>query len=147
MKEVLKVGTRDDSVPVVGLRIAVDVAERGRRGGVQKAYVASVLEFLLQALTPWVGPGIATGSMGEPSGPVRMVLSKVDAGDAIRVELILDQAGCRLNGMGTLGEFRTTNLRTVLGRYFSLADPSGRGIRMGEVNARMRREVKRAFGQ
>jgi hypothetical protein len=76
-----------------------------------------------------------------------MVVSKVDADNAIRVELVLDQTGCCLNGMGTLGELRTANLRTVLGRYFTLVDPSGKGFRMGEVNARMRREVKRAFGQ
>jgi hypothetical protein len=146
MKEVLRAGTRDDTAPVVGLSIAVDVTDRGRRGAGQKADLASIFEFLLKALAP-CGPGIASGSVGKPSGPVRMVVSKVDADNAIRVELVLDQTGCCLNGMGTLGELRTANLRTVLGRYFTLVDPSGKGFRMGEVNARMRREVKRAFGQ
>lgn len=160
VKTLLSGGARSDETLVLGLDVAVDVSERGRRGTGRPPDTKGAFEFLRKALEPWSGPGLGehaefapvpgeqlSATMGRPTGPVRLTLGIVPTGDAVRITLSLDQEGCRLNDLGTLGGLRAANLRAIFGRYFTLADPSGGAVRMGEVNARLRREVKRAFGQ
>jgi len=103
MKEILAEASREDALPVVAIRVAVDVAVRRRQSIRPDHDMDRMFEYLCRSLEPWEGPGLderaapiasagppRTALLGATDGPVRMDISVVPSGDAVRIAL----AGC-----------------------------------------------------
>jgi hypothetical protein len=87
-------------------------------------------------------PGV-TAVLGNAAGGAHISIRLLDGSElTLRLQLELDARACLENGIASRVALTHANGREVFGRYLHL---SGEGIRAGDFNARIKREVARAL--
>lgn len=160
---------------VTGLIMAVEarprgLKQRGETGERVDSFLRGVYALFLAHLDPLRGAGMSERKieLQEPPGRTLQVLRNAKSGLAtafghdgdparvilyantatsedacVRVELFLSHQGCTLNGIWSVSSLLIGDPRRTLGKYFHLS--SQQGARLGELNARIRRQLQRSL--